>query len=685
MRSVSGAGVMRVTSPLKVLLRLAEQVARARGPEQRLEVVLDTAREAVDACLAVVVRMEPEGPRVRAMRGAPREEDVALFGWLAARALELDQPLDLEEARRREPGAGPSGSPGALLAVPLPVAGGRARGALCVCVRPPRRFNGEEVALLRLVADRLEGALEPEPRGSEQQRFEALFHHALDAILVADDSGRYVDANPAACEMLGMERSMLLGHTIFELAGVPPEQTEVLWQRFLDEQVQKGEFELRRPDGRRVCVEYAARAHFVPGQHLSQLREVTRRKRAESLLALLTEASELLVGELEPEQVLRKVPDLAVKLLGDACVVGLWEEGELRHLLATRTGPGGEDWGKRPSDWRLSCSRLGAPWQALQEGQVVSGRTTPEAASAWLADPRAAEWVRELGPRAYLVVPLATRQRMLGVMALMSTRPDWRYEEEDRVAALELARLSALTLENARLHAQARQSLRLRQEMMAVVAHDLRNPLNALLLRALALERRAGTSGDAVVETDARALRKDARLMASLLKDLMDLSSIEAGRLSLERRPQPARRLLAEALEQLEPLAQARGVALEVRPAREDFRVMCDRARVLQVLSNLVGNALKFTPAGGRVELGLERRGAEALFSVRDTGVGMSPEQLPHVFERYWRAEQAMKTAGLGLGLAIVKGIVEAHEGTVWVESQLGHGSTFCFTLPLVA
>jgi PAS domain S-box-containing protein len=675
---------MRETSPLKVLLRLAEQVARARGPEQRLGGVLDAAREAADACLAVVVRLEPEGPRVCAMRGEPREEDAALFCWLAARALELDRPLDLEEARRREPGTGPSGSPGALLAVPFPAAGGRARGALCVCVRPPRPFDDEEVELLRLVADRLEGALGPEPRSSEQ-RFEALFQNALDAILVADDSGRYVDANPAACEMLGMERSELLGHTIFELAGVPPEQTGVLWQRFLDEQVQKGEFELRRPDGRRVCVEYAARAHFVPGQHLSQLREVTRRKRAESLLALLTEASELLVGALEPEQVLRKVPDLAVKLLGDACVVGLWEEGELRHLLATRTGPGGEDWGRRPGGWRLPCSRMGAPWQALREGQAVLGRTTPEAASAWLEDPRVAEWVRELGPRAYLVVPLATRQRMLGVMALASTRPDWHYEEEDRVAALELARLSALALENARLHAQARQSLRLRQEMMAVVAHDLRNPLNALLLRALALERRAGTSGDAVVETDARALSRGVRLMESMLKDLVDLASIEAGRLSLERRSQPARGVLEEALEQLEPLARARGVALEARPAQEDFRVACDRARILQVLSNLVGNALKFTPAGGRVELGLERRGAEALFSVRDTGAGMSPEQLPHVFERYWRAEQAMKTAGLGLGLAIVKGIVEAHEGTVRVESQLGHGSTFSFTLPLVA
>ena len=165
--------------------------------------------------------------------------------------------------------------------------------------------------------------------------------------------------------------------------------------------------------------------------------------------------------------------------------------------------------------------------------------------------------------------------------------------------------------------------------------------------------------------------------------DMVDMVSIEAGKLSLELQPQSVGELLNEAMELAEPLGRQRGVEVELRPQEGPPQVKCDRQRILQVLSNLLCNALKFTPAGGRVVLSAFPRDGQLVFSVSDTGPGLKPEQLPHVFDRYWRAAEARGTTGLGLGLAIVKGIIQGHGGRVWVESQLGHGSTFLFALPL--
>lgn len=520
---------------------------------------------------------------------------------------------------------------------------------------------------------------------SEDRRAQALFQHALDAILVADDEGRYIDANPAACAMLGMTRSQLLGTTLFELAGMGPEQSRTLWRQFLEQGEQRGEFELRTPDGRRLFVEYSARAHFMPGEHLAMLREVTRRKRAESLLALLTEASEVLVGSLPHSEVLKAVPRLAVRQLGDWCIAILFEDKGLQQVAASHRQPERE-----PLLEELQLGWVPARhWELLREalysGRTLQGETTPEQAAGFAEVPRAAEWVRALEPHAYLVVPLATRQRRLGLLVLVSCTPGWRYEAEDRVAALELARLAALALENARLHEQERRALRLRQEMMGTVSHDLRNPLHALLLRARILERRAIQSGDELTQADARVLQHLVKQMERLLADLVDLTSMEAGKLSLEQQPQQVGELLAEAMELLEPLGQQQGVEVRLRPVEEPLVVLCDRSRILQVLSNLAGNAIKFTPQQGQVELRVARREGHAVFSVSDTGLGIKAEELPHLFERYWRAQGAQKTAGSGLGLAIAKGIVEAHGGRIQVESQPGHGSTFSFTLPLAS
>jgi signal transduction histidine kinase len=271
---------------------------------------------------------------------------------------------------------------------------------------------------------------------------------------------------------------------------------------------------------------------------------------------------------------------------------------------------------------------------------------------------------------------------VLGALTLVSSDPERRYERQDLIPALELAWRAALAMENARLHEQAQRANRMRKEMMAVVSHDLRNPLGAIALRALALERRAERLGDTSTVSDAQALQRSAQQMERLVKDMLDLAAIEAGRLTIQPQPQDLGPLLTELEEMLLPLGERSGVRVVVHRPEASLRLRCDRNRLIQMLSNLAGNALKFTPEGGQVTVRATQEDTRVHLSVSDTGPGIAPEELPHIFDRYWRAQSASRTAGVGLGLAIVKGIVEAHGGSVHAESRPGEGSTFRVLLP---
>jgi len=171
--------------------------------------------------------------------------------------------------------------------------------------------------------------------------------------------------------------------------------------------------------------------------------------------------------------------------------------------------------------------------------------------------------------------------------------------------------------------------------------------------------------------------------MEYLIATMLDVTTIEAGKFTVRPAPCPVRDLLRETESMFAPLATSKQIRLERRESDADLAVHAERERVLQVLSNLVGNALKFTPQGGCVVLAADREGAVVRFTVLDTGPGIARESLQSVFDRFWKKETA-GTKGTGLGLFIAKGIIEAHGGGISVDSELGHGATFCFTLPIV-
>ncbi len=261
----------------------------------------------------------------------------------------------------------------------------------------------------------------------------------------------------------------------------------------------------------------------------------------------------------------------------------------------------------------------------------------------------------------------------------------WRKDIAQRTAAEILKeKYEALANENARLYEQAQIAIAQRERILAVVSHDLRTPLTTVLMTLQVLvksqapeERRKG-----LPEAIGRIQRSVER-MNRLIDDLLDFVNIEAGRLAITRHSEDPALLIQETLASFEGAAREKHLQLTAHSALNLPQAYCDRDRILQVLSNMVGNAANATGAGGSIHLRAELVEHHLMFSVSDTGRGIGASDREHIFERYFRSEDSAYK-GTGLGLAIAKGIVDAHGGKIWVESELNRGTTFFFTVPAV-
>jgi signal transduction histidine kinase len=219
-----------------------------------------------------------------------------------------------------------------------------------------------------------------------------------------------------------------------------------------------------------------------------------------------------------------------------------------------------------------------------------------------------------------------------------------------------------------------------RDDVLGIVAHDLRNPLNAILVQSQMLHRRGGEP-ERRSQRPVEAIRRNASRMNRLIEDLLDVTRLEQDGLSIDAARVSAGAVVREAVENQLPTATSASLDLRLEIAPDLPDVWADRERLLQVLENLISNAIKFTESGGRIAVGAETLDGEDVFWVSDTGRGIAAEDLPHVFDRFWQSRRGGRR-GAGLGLPIVKGLVEAHGGRVWVESSPGRGSTFRFTIP---
>jgi signal transduction histidine kinase len=283
-------------------------------------------------------------------------------------------------------------------------------------------------------------------------------------------------------------------------------------------------------------------------------------------------------------------------------------------------------------------------------------------------------------PASTIILPLIAREQVLGAMELYTEKR--KLLRDDLVLAEDMSRRAAVAIDNARLHEQVTAALQARDDMIGIVAHDLRNPVSAVKMLTGAI---LGAERDAVLPLDvveySTIIRQASEQMDSLIRDLLDVTRIEAGRLKVEATNSDVRDLLTDALTTLNPVASQKSIGIKLDTEHDLPEVLADRERIRQALSNLIGNSVKFSPSGTTIELRAKRGADGVVFSVCDHGPGMNEEQLSHAFDRFWQSRRTDRE-GAGLGLAITRGIIEAHGGRIWAQSRAGEGSTFYFTLP---
>lgn len=386
--------------------------------------------------------------------------------------------------------------------------------------------------------------------------------------------------------------------------------------------------------------------------------------------AFLAAAGQELAASLDLPQTIARLARIIVSNLAEVCVVDMKQaDGALQRAVVAHRKPNGES---------TLSKKSGQTFEQVPEAiaEVMKQHAPRLIGSA----SSITSYFGGDSQHPVVVVPLVSRGETLGVVAAIA-RPDHPFKPDDVALFAELARVGSLAIDNARLYLDSQQALRAREEVLAIVSHDLRNPLNAVKLGASLLATSEAISGGDREQLE--IIDISANRMADLIADLLDVTRLEGGkRLPIEQTRVELEPLIGEAHELFRSQATANAINLDYEIAPATPAIYADRHRVMQVLSNLIGNALKFTPAQGSILFKASRhKEGEVLFSIADSGPGIPKGHLKDIFNPYWQAKRTERM-GAGLGLPIAKGIVESHGGKIWVESEPGKGTTFYFTIP---
>jgi PAS domain S-box-containing protein len=524
-------------------------------------------------------------------------------------------------------------------------------------------------------------------------RLAAIVESSDDAIISKDLDGRIQSWNRGAQQLYGYAPEEIIGKSIAIL--VPPDHDDEL--PAIMERLRRGEriehFETRRvaKDGRRLDISLTISpvrnsvGKLVGASAIA--RDITKTKRTEAALRFLAEASALLAELVDVPTTLQMVAGLAVPHFADWCAVDMTEsDGTLRRLGVAHVDPA------KVELVRALHERYppdpNAPQGAVAVLRTGKSEVMADIPSSLLeqatADAEHLRVIRDLGLKSYMCVPLCVRGQVIGVVSFVTAESGRSYGESDLRLAEDLANRAAIAIENARLYSDLKDADRRKDEFLAMLAHELRNPL-APIRNAMQIMRLAGADRE-VTDRARVVVERQVEQLVRLVDDLLDVSRIMRGKIELRKERVELASIVTQAVEVVQPTLDANGQTFEISAPPQPVILHADPVRISQVVGNIIQNAAKFSAEQGRIHLTIDSEDRHVVLRVRDEGAGIHPDLLPHVFDLFVQGDKSLQRSegGMGIGLTVVKRLVQMHGGHVEVHSPgVGQGSEFAVKLPL--
>ncbi len=573
-------------------------------------------------------------------------------------------------------------------------------GALFAGAAPIFGADGQLDGAVSIFSDITQFKQQEEDLRVSAERYFTTLKSIGDAVIATDAEGAITFMNEVAEGLTRWTLEEARGRPLAEVFRIINEQTRDVVESPVDKVIREGKIVgmanhtiLIARDGSEIAIDDSGAPIFNGENELVGVvlvfRDVTEKRREDDRRRFLVEASTLLASSLDYVPTLTSIARLSVPIIADWCAVDIVDsDSSVERLAVAHVDPAKVRWVEElekryPSDPK---SPYGVH-EVIRSGKSQLMAVIPDTLLAEAAvDAEHLRLIRELGLRSSMVVPLRCGGRTLGAITFVTAETGRTFGPNDLLFAEELANVSALAVENARLYREAQQANRTKDEFLATVSHELRTPLSAMLgwaslLRSTEMSQEKRDHALEVIERNARA-------QAQLIEDLLDVSRIVSGNLRLEPRSLDLGVIIAAAVDSVRLAADSKGIRIQVLLEEDAKHAMGDPGRLQQVVWNLLSNAVKFSQNRSVVTVRLTRAESQAEIQVSDTGQGIDPEFLPHVFERFNQANGATTRShgGLGLGLAIARHLVELHGGTISAASAgANQGSSFRIKLPLAA
>ena len=552
--------------------------------------------------------------------------------------------------------------------------------------------DGRPLCLYGIQGDRTENKIQSDALRDSEEKYRNLVADAQDGILIVSEQGQIIFGNHQLEVMFGYSFNELINQPI-ELLVPEHLRTAHVIQRneYLVNPTKRPmgrmgvELNGRRKDGSEFPVDIGLSPSLTSKGKIvtAIIRDITVRKKKEVQVQFLATASRVLAESFDDASAMSKIAQLTIHQIADGCTVRLiGEDAKLTVAASIHRDPKKQLIMEKFA--KIYDSR-GVLSQELDEAiktqtvQICNDFNKIRFANLGLESSESQD-LEKLGEFNSAVIPLLVNGVVIGVFSIMSDKSERRYEESDIEFLESIGNQIALSIENVHLYNKAQNAIKLREEILAIVSHDLRNPLSTIQMTGQILPK--------IIDDKAKVLSFSEKILRStdqmkrMIEDLMDFAKIQEGKLSIEKNVEDPKAALEMVIEMMNAQANEKGLELFIEVSPKLPAIQYDKQRIAQALLNLVGNAIKFTEIGGQVYLAATEVNGGVKFSVTDTGPGICEEDLPKIFDRYWQAKKS-KSASAGLGLSITKGIIEAHGSQIRVESQIGKGSTFYFILPV--